>query len=107
MTHIVKNAACRGSNLETKLVVAGKNIDEILSADIPDGVDVVLETGGAKRWRSHDIPEDKLCRYTVKDGQLKIEKQLENSSMGNPQTLTDFIGYCLENHPAERKALIL
>lgn len=36
-----------GSNLETKQGLAGKNIDEILSANIGNDVDVVIETGGA------------------------------------------------------------
>lgn len=96
-----------GSNLETKMGAAGKNIDEILSADIPESVNIVIETGGAKEWRSHDIPNDKLCRYTVKGGKLSEEQRLENASMGNEQTLSDFIGYCLENYPAKRTALIL
>lgn len=96
-----------GSNLETKMGAAGKNIDEILAADLPDGANIVIETGGAGKWRSHDIPSDKLCRYTVKDGKLCEEQRLDSASMGDAQTLSDFIGYCLENYPAKRTALIL
>ena len=96
-----------GSNLETKMGAAGKNIDEILAADLPDGANIVIETGGAGKWRSHDIPSDKLCRYTVKDGKLSEEQRLDGASMGDAQTLSDFIGYCLENYPAKRTALIL
>lgn len=96
-----------GSNLETKMGAAGKNIDEILAADIPQNVDVVIETGGAQKWRSHDIPNDKLSIYSIKNGQLYAERQSENASMGEGETLSDFIAYCLENHPAKRKALVL
>ena len=44
-----------GSNLETKQGLAGKNIDEILQADIGRDMNVVIETGGAQTWRSHGI----------------------------------------------------
>ncbi len=96
-----------GSNLETKMGVASRNINEILAADIPTNVNIVLQTGGASRWRSHDIPNDKICRYTVKNGELAEDQRLENASMGDKQTLSDFIDYCLKNYPAERTALIL
>ena len=56
-----------GSNLESKSGLAGKDIDELLKADIPDKVNVVIETGGAAKWRSHDIANDKLQRYIVKN----------------------------------------
>ena len=55
------------SNLESKSGLAGKDIDELLKADIPDKVNVVIETGGAAKWRSHDIANDKLQRYIVKN----------------------------------------
>lgn len=38
-----------GSNLESKQGLAGKDIDELLSADIPENVNVVIETGGSKK----------------------------------------------------------
>ena len=56
-----------GSNLETKQGLAGKNIDELLDADIPTGTRVVIQTGGAQTWRSHNISSSKLQRYEVRD----------------------------------------
>ena len=57
-----------GSNLETKQGLAGKNIDEILQADIGRDMNVVIETGGAQTWRSHGIDNSAIQRYEVKDG---------------------------------------
>lgn len=37
-----------GSNLETNFGAATNNIDEMLSVKLPEGVHVILETGGAK-----------------------------------------------------------
>ena len=56
-----------GSNLESKRGMAGEDIDELLKADIPKNVNVVLETGGTKKWHSHHIANDRLQRYIVKN----------------------------------------
>lgn len=37
-----------GSNLETQMGAAGKNLDEILAADIPDNVNVVIRPAARK-----------------------------------------------------------
>ena len=47
-----------GSNLETKQGLASKNIDELLSADKGD-MNIVIQTGGAKTWRHHNISSSK------------------------------------------------
>ena len=67
-----------GSNLETKQGLAGKNLDELLEADIPSDTKVVVQTGGSTTWRSHNIKNDKLQRYEVRDKQLVLLDELEN-----------------------------
>lgn len=52
-----------GSNQETKQGLAGKNIDEILKANIGSDINVVIETGGAQTWRSHDIDNSAIECY--------------------------------------------
>lgn len=96
-----------GSNLETTFGAATKNIAEMLSVKLPDDVNVVIETGGAKKWRDYDIPSDKLCRYLVKNGKLIQLKQLERSNMGYKKTFGDFLEYGFENFPAKKTAVIL
>ena len=81
-----------GSNLETNYGLATENIDEILDADIPDSTTVIIETGGAERWWSAEwISEDTLQRYIVRDGHLELLMDLDDASMGNPDTLKDFL----------------
>lgn len=96
-----------GSNLETKYGSAGKNIDELLAADIPSNTNVVIQTGGSSTWRSHDIPSDKLCRYEVRDKQLVKVEELQNASMGDPATLTDFLRWSKERYATDRNMLVL
>ncbi len=96
-----------GSNLETKTGAAGKNLDELLAADIPENVNVIVETGGASKWRSHDIPDDALCRYAVKSGSLSLLERLPLDNMGEGDTLRDFLLYCVENYPANKMCAIM
>lgn len=96
-----------GSNLETKMGAAGKNIDEILAADIPDNVNVIVQTGGAKKWRSHNISADVISRYIIRDGQLTLLEALPQSNMGNTQTFADFLAYGTENYPAQKMGVII
>ncbi len=96
-----------GSNLETKMGAAGKNIDELLGADIPDNVSVVLQTGGAAKWRKHDIPNDGICRFEVADGKLNLIEKLPQANMGAEQTFADFLEYCVKNRPAEKMCAIV
>ncbi len=96
-----------GSNLETKMGAAGKNIDELLGADIPDNVSVIVETGGAAKWRSHDIPNDGICRYKIADGKLTLLEKLPQANMGKEQTFAEFLEYCVKTSPAEKMCAIV
>lgn len=96
-----------GSNLESKRGLAGKDIDELLAADIPEQVNVVIETGGAAKWNSHGIANDKLQRYLVKDHSLMLIDELENQSMGDVDTFMDFLAWGRSEYPAERNLLVI
>lgn len=96
-----------GSDLETRQSAATANIAEILSAKTDENTSVIIETGGAAKWRGYDISSDLLTRYEVKDGKLQERQRLANSSMGSESTFADFVGWCLKEYPAERSALIL
>ena len=95
-----------GSTLEYNNGAGTEGLNEILSADIPkDGV-VVIQTGGAKKWRGFDIPEDKICRYIIKDGKLVLKQELENANMGDGSTLSGFLAFCAGKYPAQNTSLI-
>lgn len=96
-----------GSSLESKNGSASDDISELLSADIPKNVNVVLETGGAERWKKHGISADKLQRYKVSNKNLELIEENELSCMGDSSTLREFIDWGTQNFPAKRTALIL
>ncbi|MBO7675064.1 MAG: hypothetical protein J6S63_08655 [Atopobiaceae bacterium] len=96
-----------GSNLETKQGLAGKNIDELLSADIPSDTKVVIQTGGSTTWRSHDISNKKLQRYEVRDKRLELVEELDNASMGSADTLRDFLTWSAEGYGSKSNVLVI
>ncbi len=96
-----------GSSLETKQGAATKNIAEMLGTEIDENTFVVIQTGGAEKWRDYGISPDAITRYEIRDGVLNEKQRLENASMGAEQTLSDFIAYCVSEYPAEKSALIL
>lgn len=96
-----------GSSLESKNGSASDDISELLSAEIPDRVNVVLETGGSLRWKKHGISSDHLQRYKVSDNKLVLIDESKLCCMGDSSTLSDFIDWGTKEFPSERSALIL
>ena len=85
------------------------DIKEILSVSgQPDDVNVVIETGGAKCWKStYGISKDYLTRYHVENKQLVKDSQETKANMGLTSTLQSFITWGLRTYPADRVSLIL
>lgn len=108
-----ENAECSffvylcGSSLESRQGLAGQNIDELLTADIPNNVNVIIETGGAEEWHSHGISNQKLQRYIIEDKKLKLVSELADTSMGSADTFSDFLKWGREAYPAERNYVVM
>ena len=95
-----------GSSLETKQGLAGKNIDELLSANAGEDLNIVIETGGTGTWRAHGIANNAIQRYEVKDGNLELIETLPDASMGEAQTLSDFLVWGQENYQTEHNMFL-
>ena len=93
----------------TKGGYATEDIKEILAVkNQPEDVNIVIETGGAKAWKSnYGISSKYLQRHHVENGKLVTDASLSNVSMGKSSTLQSFLEYGLQNYPAEKTALIL
>lgn len=95
-----------GSTLESHRGSATDNITEMLSANMPEDTCIVLQTGGARKWRDYNISNDHLTRFIITaDGMREIEK-LGPASMGDQATLNDFLTFCGENYPATHTGVI-
>ena len=96
-----------GSTLETKKAAGSQNITDILNCTIPDSTSVIIQTGGAEKWRDHDINPNLSQRYLIKDGKLTLLSEAEKKNMGTPDTLSEFLIWGVENYPAEKMSVIL
>ena len=90
-----------GADLESEDAQASTNIEELATVDLPANANVVIETGGAKRWHTDGVDSDHIGRYVMKNGALTQVEQLEWASMGDESTLADFLAWGVGTYPAE------
>lgn len=97
-----------GSDLESNYGMATKDINEMLYAEIKDNINVVIQTGGAKKWNNNVMSSRYLQRYLVTSKGLKIlDDKVKNAPMTESSTLTDFINFSKKNYPADRYILVM
>ncbi len=96
-----------GTDLESRYGFASINIEEICSADLGDNVNMVIETGGSGTWQTGGIPNNKLARFHVENGEMCLNETCPSSSMGDAGTLRDFISWGASEYPADRYMLVL
>ena len=97
-----------GSDLESNYGMATKDINEMLYAEIKDNINVVIQTGGAKKWNNNVVNSRYLQRYLVTSKGLKIlDDKVRNAPMTESSTLTDFINFSKKNYPADRYILVM
>ena len=85
------------------------DLTEILSVSgQPDDVNVVIQTGGAKCWKStYNISASATTRYHVNNKSLVKDETLAKANMGSSSTLQSFLTWGLQTYPAQRTSLIL
>lgn len=97
-----------GTDLESRYGMATKDLQEMLKANISENVNLIVETGGCKKWQNSTVSSAKNQIYKVEKGGLKcIEKNAGTAAMTEPNNLTKFIDYCEKKYPARRNILIL
>lgn len=97
-----------GSDLETKVGAASLDIGEALQAELPEDVQVLIQTGGAQQWHNGTVQAKAIERYVhtgAKDALVRLET-LPNASMSSPATLQSFLEYGKKNFPSENNIFI-
>lgn len=95
-----------GTDLESKSGMASSDLQEMATAKYGDNVNVIVYTGGCKQWQTSGISNSVNQIYRVKDGRLeRLEADMGNKPMTDPNTLSEFIQYCAKNFPANRNIL--
>ena len=97
-----------GTDLESKSAMATSDLNEMLSADIADNVNVIVYTGGCAGWRNSKVSSRYNQIWQVTSGKFKcLDKNAGTGSMTDPATLSKFIKWTSKNFPANRRELIL
>lgn len=97
-----------GSNLESENGFATDDIREICKGYSGKDVNIIIQTGGAKKWHTSGISSKKCQRFKVTSKGLKlIDNSLGQQNMSSKNTLSSFIKYCKKNYAASRYGLVL
>lgn len=95
-----------GSDLESEGGFASADLQELLEVQLPENVTVVIETGGAQQWQNDLVDGSVLQRYVYDSDGLTLVDEQPSASMGDGETLADFLRFASENYPADRTAVV-
>ena len=97
-----------GSDLESEEGAATEDLIEILESGLRSkNANVVIFTGGTNRWQNDVIPSNECALWYVENGELFEIERIGMLNMGDPDTLSDFIIFAMDNFPAEKYGLVL
>lgn len=98
-----------GSDLESKYLAGTKDIDEIIDSSINyNDVNIIIYTGGTKKWHTDKIPNDKQGLFEINSSGIKKIKEFDNyESILEKNNLLYLLNYGYEHYDSEYYDLIL
>lgn len=96
-----------GSSLESDFELASEDLKEMLKIGSSEEVNIVVETGGAKKWHTPAINPETNQRWIIQKDSLQLLEDVGLKNMGESSTLSDFMIWGMEKYPAEKYAVIL
>lgn len=95
-----------GTDLESELGAATQDIQELMRADLPENVKVLIQAGGTENWQNDTLNNNKIGRYLYdKDGLHELQ-QAADADMGSRETLADFLQYGRDNFSADHRVFV-
>ncbi|MCY7789588.1 clostripain-related cysteine peptidase [Bacillus haynesii] len=95
-----------GSDMESDFHMASDDIQEMMDAGSSSNVNVVLQTGGAKKWANPSISHKVNQRWKVEHQKLVSLENIGKKNMDSPGSVTDFITWGVKKYPAKKYVLI-
>lgn len=77
----------------------------MLQVDLPENVNVVIQTGGAAVWQNEYMDPAKIQRWLYNSEGLQLLEEQDTANMGEAQTLYEFLAFANENYPADKVAV--
>ena len=94
-----------GSDLESNGGFATSDLQELMEVQLPENVQVVIQTGGAAVWQNDVMDASKLQRWLYNSEGLELVDEQDSANMGDAQTLYDFLSFANDNYPADKVAV--
>ena len=94
-----------GSDLESNGGFATMDLSEMMEVELPENVNVVIETGGASVWQNDEMDPSKLQRWLYNSEGLQLLEEQDTANMGDAQTLYEFLDFANTNYPADHVAV--
>ena len=96
-----------GSDLESEYQSATKDLYEMLDSDFDEeNINLVIFTGGARRWHIRGIPNRDNAIFEISNGRLNKIAHLNRDPMGYPETLSGFINFAYDLFPADKYGIV-
>ena len=96
-----------GTDLESRSSMGTSDLNEMISATVNDSVNLIVYTGGCKRWRNSAVSSEHNQIWQIKNGNIRcLVKNAGNDPMTKASTLSSFINWTVKNFPANRTSLI-
>lgn len=94
-----------GSDLETNGGFATTDLSEMMEVQLPENVNVVIQTGGAAVWQNDQMDPSKIQRWVYNSEGFELVDEQDTANMGDAQTLYEFLDFANTNYPADRVAV--
>ncbi len=94
-----------GSDLESNYGCATEDLQEMLQVQLPENVNVVIQTGGSAFWQNDLMDADKIQRWLYNSDGLFLLEEERTANMGDAKTLAKFLDFASTNFPAEKVAV--
>ena len=95
-----------GSDLESQIALASSDLDSIIASEVDEGVNVVVYTGGAKKWYNY-VSNQENAIYVLEDSGFVKKKTYDKTSMGLSSSLSTLLDYSYENYKADKYDLVM
>lgn len=96
-----------GSDLESESQAGTSDLKEMMSVGSDKNINIIVETGGAKKWYNKAVSNKKNQRWLIEKKNMKKLQEVPSLNMGNPSTLKDFMLWGIKNYPADKYSIIL
>jgi len=96
-----------GADLESEYWAATIDLKEMINSKFDDkNINLIIFTGGARKWHTRGIPDNYNAIFKMQDGKLTKLAQLGREPMGYPEVLSGFINFGYNLFPADKYGLI-